>query len=98
MYKNSQILPRFPWVEFTSKDGRHVGICEAIASKGARLYHISDKTPDGLQILDEPKWYVEFKHARGQTQSIELDKEQAEEISEHCSAKIETFEDGLFWF
>lgn len=98
MFKKSQILAFYPWVELTHKNGQIVDLCEALKYRDARLYHVSDKSPDGTQILNEPKWYLDFKHARGNTQSIELSQDQAEEISERCKAKIETFEDGIFWF
>lgn len=98
MFKNSQLLPYFPWVELTHKNGRTVSVCEALSKRDARLYHVSDKTPEGVQILNEPKWYFDFKHTKGNTQTIEISQEQAEELSEHCNVKIETFEDGIFWF
>lgn len=98
MFKKSQLLPYFPWVELTHKSGRVVDLCEAFAKRDARLYHVSDKSPDGTQIMDKPQWYLDFKHTKGNTQTIEILQEQAEELSEHCGVKIETFEDGVFWF
>ncbi len=98
MFKSSQLLPHFPWVALRHKDGYVVDLCEALKFRDARLYHVSDKTPDGFQILDEAKWYLDFKHIKGNTQTIELPQSQAEEIAEHCGVKIETFEDGVFWF
>lgn len=98
MFKNSQMLPYFPWVQLTHRDGQVVDLCKALKFRDARLYHVSDKTPEGVQILDHPQWYFDFKHVRGNTQTIEITQEQAEEISEHCGVKIETFEDGIFWF
>lgn len=98
MFKSSQLLPYFPWVELTHKNGQVVDLCMALSYRDARLYYVSDKTPEGVQILDEPKWYLDFKHIKGNTQTIEITQDQAEELSEHCGAKIETFEDGVFWF
>ncbi len=98
MFKKSQILPHFPYVELTLKDGRLVDTCKALQYRDARLYHVSDKAPDGTQIMDKPQWFFDFKHAKGQTQTIEILQEQAEELCEACAVKIETFEDGTFWF
>lgn len=97
MFHSSQILPHFPYVELYLRDGRQIDLCKALFYRDARLYHISHLSPDGTQILDEPKWFLEFKKSRN-TQAIELDQEQAEEIAKNCNAKIETFEDGTFWF
>ena len=98
MFKKSQLLPSYPWVELTHKDGFIVDLCEALNHRDARLYHVSDKNPDGFQILDQPKWYFDFKHVKGNTQTIEITQDQAEELADACGVKIETFEDGVFWF
>jgi hypothetical protein len=98
MFKGSQLLDTFPWIALTHKQGHQVDICEALHNRDARLYHISDKSPDGTQVLDEPKWFFDFKHSKGQTRSIEIPEEQATELSEHCGVKIETFADDVFWF
>lgn len=98
MFAKSQLLPHFPYVELFLADGRSVDLCKAIEYRDARLYHVSDKTPEGVQLLERPEWYLDYKHVKGQTKTIELTQEQAEEIVEHCGCKIETFEDGIFWF
>ncbi len=98
MFKQSQLLPQFPWVELTHKDGFVVDLCEALRFRDARLYHMSDVTEDGTPVMDTPKWFLDFKHVKGQTRTIEITQAQAEEISDHCGAKIETFSDGAFWF
>jgi hypothetical protein len=97
MFKSSQLLPNFPYVELYLNDGRKVDLCKALMYRDARLYHISHLGPDGTQILDQPKWFVEFKKERN-TQAIEIYQDMAEEIAKECNAKIETFEDGAFWF
>jgi len=98
MFKNSQLLPYFPWIELTHKNGTVVDLCAALTNRDARLYFVSDKSPDGIQMMDRPQWYFDFKHSSGNTRTIEILQEQAEEISASCGCKIETFEDGIFWF
>jgi hypothetical protein len=98
MFIKSQLLPHYPYVDLFLADGRKVELCEALSYRDARLYHVSHLNSEGFQILDNPQWFLDFKHVNGQTRSIEITESQALEISEACKVKVETFSDGIFWF